>query len=99
MREHHVVPNVVTYSLAISAASRCQNTQTVKRLATEMRDSHLDAMDHKTWNQLLDSLGRIHDIDGLLEALRAMKQSKCAPDSCTMGTVLSGCIRSMFAIS
>ena len=92
--KYGIKPNHVTYSLLISAASRCNHVDTVNEIAKVMQQQHGNVMDTKSWNQLISALGRINSIDAMLEALDTMKQSTiAAPDSCTMACSLNQCIR------
>eukprot|EP01083_Nonionella_stella_P089010 248331_1 len=89
----NIKPNYITYSLAISAASRCNDLKTVQTLAIEMRRNHLHQMTSQTWNQLIDSFGRINQINLMFDAYHQMQQSNCVPDSCTISCLLHGCIK------
>ena len=95
INKYNVSPNHITYSLAISAASRCNDTVGVKELSDELLRNYLSKMDLKTWNQLIDSFGRINDINSMLSLFNTMEQeTNCVPDGCTISCLLNACIKS-----
>ena len=96
INEYNIKPNCVSYILAISAASYCNNHQHIEQLIIEMNKYPKDIMKQFHWNQLFDSLGRISNIQSLLTLYDEMKlNSKYDGDKYTLSILLNTLIKCM----
>ena len=91
--DHAVAPNVASYLMAATASSHCGDAEAVHRLISELKTQcGLKSMRRTfDWNQLLDALRRIGDVDAVMTEYEAMT---APPDHYTISIVLSAAIKS-----
>jgi pentatricopeptide repeat protein len=90
MREHGIEPNVITYSVAISACGKGSKWERALELLSEMRERRIDP-NAITYSAAISACEKGSQWEFALELLCEMRERRITPDVITYSAAISAC--------